>query len=83
MPNSKKHCNAPFSFRLSPQEWAQLDHDCADLSRSEYVRRCLFGQSLVKRKKLRKAPTMDEKIAAQILGKLAQTRYANNLNQMA
>ena len=50
---------------------------------SSYIRKKLFGRDASLRKTRSRVPVRDQKALAQVLGKLGQTRIANNLNQIA
>ena len=53
------------------------------MSRSAYIRKCLFGKAAVPRKVRARVPVKDQEALAQVLGLLGQTHFANNLNQIA
>jgi len=50
---------------------------------SAYVRKCLFGEHVSVRKTSTRAPVENERALAAVLGKLGESRMANNLNQLA
>ena len=62
---------------------AKLKHLSAGVTVSAYIRKCLFGKKETPRKIRLKAPVKDQEALAQVLGKLGESRIANNLNQMA
>lgn len=69
---------APFSLRLSQDEWARLILEAGDQTLGAYIRDRLFGETMPKRR-----PVKDEQALAQALGQLGNSHLANNLNQLA
>ena len=67
------------TIRISREELEQIKVDAQGMSRSAYVRRCIFGSRASKRI----LPEADRVLLAQVLAKLGETRIANNLNQIA
>jgi len=56
-----------------------LKNASAGMSKSAYIRECLFGNNASRRV----VPEADRVLLAQILARLGETRIANNLNQIA
>ena len=71
------------TLRLTADEMAKLKHLSANMTVSAYIRKCIFGKKEAPRKKRLKAPVKDHEALAKVLGKLGESRIANNLNQMA
>ncbi len=71
------------TLRLTEEELAKLKILSSGMSLSAYIRKCLFGKDVAPRKVRARVPVGDQKVLAQILGLLGQTRIANNLNQIA
>lgn len=71
------------TLRLTEDELVRLKKAAAGVSVSSYIRDKLFGRDVSLRKVRRRAPVKNEKCLAKILGKLGQSRIANNLNQIA
>lgn len=71
------------TLRLTEDELLRLKEAAAGVSLSVYVRKKLFGEYVSLRKTRSPVPVKDSQALAQILGKLGQTRMANNLNQIA
>jgi predicted DNA binding CopG/RHH family protein len=79
----KKKTSPPITLRLSEDELAKLKILSRGMSRSAYIRKCLFGKDATPRKVRSRVPVKDQEALAQVLGLLGQTRMANNLNQIA
>ena len=71
------------TLRLSPDELARLKLAAEGVSISAYVRKRLFGKDVSLRKTRSRVPVKNQAALAQVLGKLGETRIANNLNQIA
>ncbi|OXT02848.1 hypothetical protein B7H23_01375 [Notoacmeibacter marinus] len=71
------------TIRLTPEEHAKLTDAAKGVSISAYIRKQLFGDGASLRKTRARVPVKDQAALAQILGKLGQSRIANNLNQIA
>ena len=71
------------TLRLSDEENAKLRDLAADMSVSGYVRKCLFGEDVTRRKRRSYMPVKDQQALAQALALLGMSRIANNLNQLA
>ncbi len=81
--SQKKH-PSPITLRLSEEERARLIKLCAGTSMSAYIRLCVFGADMTRRKRRRRArPVADDRALARVLGLLGHSRLANNLNQLA
>ncbi len=74
---------SPVTLRLTKDEISKLNNLCNGMSRSAYIRKCLFGRDTAPRKVRSRVPVKDQEALAQVLGLLGQTRIANNLNQIA
>ena len=74
---------APFSMRLTPDERARLERDSAGMSLGSYVRWRLFDPENPPPRHRGKFPVKDHQALSALLGKLGQSRLANNLNQLA
>jgi len=84
--NRKKRGRQPtprITLRLTEEEMEKLKHLSASVTVSAYIRKCLFGKQTAPRKIRLKAPVKDQEALAKVLGKLGESRIANNLNQMA
>ena len=71
------------TLRLTEKELAKLKSLSRGMSKSAYIRKCLFGNDTAPRKVHSRVPVKDQEALAQMLGLLGQTRIANNLNQIA
>lgn len=71
------------TLRLTKEELATLKNLSSGMSLSAYVRKCTFGKDVKPRKRRAHVPVGDQKALAEVLGLLGQTRFANNLNQLA
>ena len=71
------------TLRLTEEELERLKNAAAGVSVSSYIRGKLFGKDVSLRKTRRRVPVKNEEAIAQVLGKLGQSRIANNLNQIA
>ena len=74
---------SPVTLRLTKDELSKLKYLSKGMSRSAYIRKCLFGKAAAPRKVRARVPVTDQEALAQVLGLLGQTRIANNLNQIA
>mgnify|MGYP001179578697 CR=1 FL=1 len=81
--DTPKRRTPPFSLRLRFEERAQLEQDAAGMPLGAYVRSRLFDASRSSGRRRNRSPVKDHKKLAQVLGKLGQSRLANNLNQLA
>lgn len=73
----------PFSLRLKFEERAQLEADAAGMALGAYVRSRLFDPNKPPPRRRHRSPVKDHRMLAEVLGKLGQSRLANNLNQLA
>ncbi len=74
---------SPLTLRLTPVERARLEELAAGMTLSTYVRACVFGGEVKRRKRRPKDTVADKKAIAEALALLGQSRIANNLNQLA
>lgn len=74
---------APFSLRLTFEEWARLERDSAGMSLGTYIRGRLFGEDANQRKTRGKTPVKDYEALGRVLGALGGSRLSQNLNQLA
>lgn len=70
------------SFRVTDEERDRLNSDAAGVSRSAYIRECLFGSSAKKRKTRGKTPVKDFEALARVLSLLGRSNLANDLNEL-
>ena len=73
----------PFSLRLSRDERERLRQEAGELTLGAYIRDCLFGDTMSKRRPHQRRPVKDQQALAQALGQLGNSHPANNLNQLA
>ncbi len=71
------------TLRMTEKELATLTNLSTGMSRSAYIRYCIFGKDTAPRKLRSRVPVEDQKVLAQVLGLLGQTKFSNNLNQLA
>ena len=74
---------APFSLRLTPEERSQLESQAGAMPLASYIKSVVFAAEAPKYRKRRKPPVAEQQLLAEVLARLAQTRQANNLNQIA
>ncbi len=74
---------APLSLRLTPEDRQRLESDSAGMSLGAYIRGRLFDPASPPPRHRGKAPVKDHLALSALLGKLGQSRIANNLNQLA
>ena len=72
----------PLSIRVTDEERAILSRDAAGRSVNGYIREKLFGPDVVRRR-VRKAPSVDQEALGRVLGALGRSRLSSNLNQIA
>jgi hypothetical protein len=82
-PKSAKKHSPRITLRLTEGELARLKRAAEGVSISAYIRKQLFGDHVSLRKTRSRVPVKNQKALAQVLGKLGETRIANNLNQIA
>ena len=87
MTQSSHHIKAPkvytLSIRLTAEEKARLEEQAGNLSKSAYVKLCLFGKNAPKIRTRHKHVVKDQSTLSRILAKLGATRLAANMNQIA
>lgn len=74
---------APLSLRLTPEERLRLERDAAGQSLAAYVKTRLFDGTAGPIRTRGKFPVKDHAALSAVLGKLGQSRIANNLNGLA
>lgn len=79
----QKKSSPRITMRLTENELGRLKEASAGTSVSAYIRKKLFGRNVSLRKTRSRVPVNDEIILVQVLGKLGESRMANNLNQLA
>ncbi|MGJ8572298.1 MAG: plasmid mobilization protein [Hoeflea sp.] len=82
-PKQQKKSSPRITMRLTDNELERLKKASAGTSISAYVRKMLFGKDVSLRKTRSRVTVEDEIVLAQVLGKLGESRMANNLNQLA
>lgn len=73
----------PFSIRLTDDERERLQSQAGSMPLASYIKSVVFADAAPRYRKRRKGPTAEQKLLAEILARLGQTRTANNLNQIA
>ena len=73
----------PFSLRLSFDERERLEQQAGAHSLSAYIKSVIFAEHAPIYRKRRRAAQADEKLLAELLACLGQSRLSNNLNQLA
>lgn len=82
----EKKAPAPYSIRFDDEERARLDRDAKGQSWAAYIRSVLFPeieQPKPRQTRKRRKPEVDERLVAQLLGALGQSRLSSNMNQIA
>ena len=74
---------APLSLRLTPEERLRLERDSVGQSLAAYIKSRLFEGTVTPVRTRGKFPVKDHAALSAVLGKLGQSRIANNLNQIA
>lgn len=74
---------APFSLRLTPEERTQLEAKAGAMPLASYIKSVVLSDNAPQYRKSRKPPVEEQKLLAEVLARLGQTRQANNLNQIA
>ena len=72
----------PFSLRLTAEERARRNEAAGSLPLGAFIRSRLFDGSRPRRNGARR-PRTDDRLLAQLLAALGQSRLASNLNQLA
>lgn len=80
---SAKKYSPRITLRITEEELTRLKRAAEGVSISAYIRKQLFGDQVSLRKTRSRVPVKNQKALAQVLGKLGETRIANNLNQIA
>jgi len=84
--SAKPKRSSPFPIRISEEERAYLEKKAGSLSLGTYIRKELLkgfdGKTTRARRKLHK-PSIDQKIASELLAELGRSRIPSNLNQLA
>ncbi|MEM8986155.1 MAG: hypothetical protein AAGC95_05475 [Pseudomonadota bacterium] len=82
-PVSKKRL-PPFSLRLSQEERTYLEAKAGKAALGAYIKSKIFTEDDAPGRSRRKGISVeDEKAFARVLGLLGQSRYSNNLSQLA
>ncbi|TVQ82920.1 MAG: plasmid mobilization relaxosome protein MobC [Micavibrio sp.] len=81
MKTSQKQNHPTFSLRLSPEERQELEMRAGRMPVGAYIRFILFEMPSPRRKTRKTNP--DQNVLRELLTELANTRLANNLNQIA
>lgn len=79
---SRKVCPR-VTLRLSEEENTKLHELSEGMAVSAYIRKCVFGDNVTRRKRRSHTPVKDQAAMAKALGLLGKSRIANNLNQLA
>ena len=83
--SSKTKYPAPFSLRLSDEERTGLEKLAGGVPLGTFIREVVV--KVILEKELRPSPkktrSIDQKLLAQLLGALGQSRIASNINQLA
>ncbi|WP_424977354.1 plasmid mobilization relaxosome protein MobC [Leisingera sp. S232] len=81
--DQKSPRRAPFSLRRTPEERQQLEAQAGAMPLASYIKSVVFADEAPKYRSRRKPPVAEQQLLAEVLARLAQTRQANNLNQIA
>ena len=79
----KKRRSPPFSIRLSDDERAKLEASAGGMPIASYVKSVVLADDAPRYRARRKPPVQDQRLIAEVLARLGQTRTASNLNQLA
>lgn len=79
----KNKPSSVLSLRLTRDERARLECEAGRQTLSAYARACLFGTEAAKPRPRTRRSAPDEKLLAQILGKLGQSALAQSLATLA
>lgn len=79
---AKKSYPAPFSIRLNEEERDKLHNLAGGLPLGRYIKDAIFNQG-ARPAASRKPSIVDQKLFAQLLGVIGQSRIASNINQLA
>lgn len=83
--SNKRKRIPPVPLRLTPEEIALLNKkaEAEGQSRNAYIRERLFCERIKGKRRENSNPVRDKQALSQILGLLASSKMANNLNQLA
>lgn len=79
----KKRRSPPFSIRLNEDERAKLEESAGGMPIASYVKSVVLADDAPRYRARRKPPVEDQRLIAEVLARLGQTRTASNLNQIA
>lgn len=82
-PNKQKKKYPRITLRLTEEENAKLRELSEGMAVSAYIRKCVFGENVARRRRRSHTPVKDQAAMAKALGLLGKARIANNLNQLA
>ena len=74
---------APLSLRLSDEERVRLESQAGNMPLGSYIKSVVFNDAAPKYRKRQKPPVVEQRLLAEILARLGQSRTPNNLNQIA
>ncbi|MEO0695660.1 MAG: plasmid mobilization relaxosome protein MobC [Pseudomonadota bacterium] len=81
--SARKRASAAYSIRFTSEERARLDLEAGPDGLAAYIRAKLFDGEVSPRKVTPPKPSADRERLGRVLGALAQSRIASNLNQLA
>lgn len=81
--HGKRSSVPPVTLRLTAEERERLEELATGMTLSAYIRACVFAKEERRRKRRPKDVVADKKAMAEALALLGQSRFANNLNQLA
>lgn len=73
----------PFSLRLTDKERRKLEAQAGAMPLASYIKSVVLTDDAPRYRKRRKPPVAEQRLLAEILARLGQSRTANNLNQIA
>lgn len=79
---AQKSYPAPFSIRLNQKERDELQNLAGGLPLGRFIKDAIFNQG-ARPVASRKPSIVDQKLFAQLLGVIGQSRIASNINQLA
>jgi len=74
---------APFSLRLTEEERTRLEAQAGSMPLASYIKSVVLAADAPKYRKRRTPPVEEQRLLAEVLARLGQSRHANNLNQIA
>ncbi|WP_298976859.1 hypothetical protein [uncultured Roseobacter sp.] len=80
-PRSKRP--APLSLRLTDEERQKLVDQAGGMALGAYIKSVVFSDAAPKYRKHRVPPVAEQRLLAEVLARLGQSRTASNLNQIA